>query len=64
MVLHIKLLQKPELDAQLEQKGLDMLGCHNRRKNYRILLSVAEVVKHEPLLKEMLKLAYNRRTSA
>jgi hypothetical protein len=64
LVLHIKLPKEAGLDARLEQHELDLLEYDRRWKNYRVRLSSGDIGKHEGLLKELLKLAYDRRKSS
>ena len=60
MVLTIRLPQNIEIDEKLEQANIDLLE-YLRWGAYRLKLSVGDIHKHETLLKEILKKAYEYR---
>jgi hypothetical protein len=64
LLLHIRLPKEPEFDARLEKHDLDLLDYDRRWNYYRLRLTSSEIAKHETLLKELLKLAYDRRKSS
>jgi predicted transport protein len=59
--LDIKLLRSEERENQLEQAGLELLEYDKRWGAYRMRLSIGDVNKHETLMTELLKAAYDAR---
>jgi predicted transport protein len=60
MNLSIRLPRSPEIDARLEQSGLDLLE-YSPSGTYRIKLETQDVAKHKLLLEEVLKAAHEGR---
>jgi hypothetical protein len=59
--LDIRLPRLEERENQLEQAGLELLDYDKRWGAYRIRLSVGDFSKHEALMTELLKAAYDAR---
>ncbi len=58
--LSIKLPRSDDVDAKLEQSGLDLLE-YSRGGSYRLKLEPGDLLKHQKLLEELLKIAYENR---
>jgi hypothetical protein len=59
MVLFAPRLERSEeLQARLEEAGVDLMEYNIHRGRYRIRLEKADVVKHQALLKDLMKSAY------
>lgn len=56
--LEVSLEKTAELDAKLEEAGLDVMEYDRKWGKYRIRLTQQEFTKHEILLRELLKRAY------
>ena len=56
--LHLRLARNGELDAKLEQAGLDVMDYDSRWGQYRIRVSKQDVKGHEALLKGLLQSAW------
>jgi predicted transport protein len=63
MNLDLKLPRSEEVDARIEAGGLETLEYNKRWGQYRIRLSRDDVVKKQPILEELMKLAYDERTN-
>ena len=61
--VEIRLPQSTELEKRLDDAGLDMMDYDKRWGRYRIRLSKSELKKHEALLEEILKNAYEQTTA-
>jgi hypothetical protein len=57
--VELKLERTDELEAELEKEGLDVMGYDTKWGKYRIRLAKGEVKKHEALLRDLLKQAYD-----
>jgi hypothetical protein len=51
-----------ELDAKIEQAGIDALG-YSRWGAYQLSLEREDIAKNRPLLKEMMQAEYNIRVT-
>jgi hypothetical protein len=58
----LKLPQTAELDAKIEDSGLDALEYNKRWGLYRLRLTKSDVVGKSQVLRDLSKLAYERRT--
>jgi len=58
MKLAIRLQKSDELTARLEDSGLDLLDYETRWGRYRFKVDESAIKLHEPLLSELLKMAY------
>ena len=56
--VEIKLPRTDEIDAKLENSGLETMDYSNRRGRYRIRVTKADLQKHEGLLGELLRQAF------
>lgn len=61
ITLEIKLPQTDDIDAKIEQAGLDALEYNARWGVYRLRLTSADVKQKAELLRDLMKLAYDRR---
>lgn len=61
--LDIKLPETEELDAKIEAAGIDTLEYNKRWGNYRLRLSKDQVKEEREVLRELIQLAHERRTS-
>ena len=61
MNLSIKLPQSDEIDAELENRGFDLLDYDKRWKQYRLKLTPAALRDHKDYLKDLLKQAFESR---
>ncbi len=50
------------IDSELEEAGLDLMPYDRKWGKYRVRLTKADVVKHEKLVVELLKRAYEKRS--
>ena len=60
MNLAVKLPRSEEVDAKLEQSGLDLLE-YTRGAGYRVKLEPHDIQKHQSVLEELLKAAYENK---
>jgi predicted transport protein len=63
VTLEIKLPRTDDIDAKIEQAGLDTLEYNARWSYYRLRLTPADVTEKTDLLRELMRLAFDRRTS-
>jgi predicted transport protein len=63
VTLEIKLPRTDDIDAKIEQAGLDTLEYNARWSYYRLRLTPADVTGKTELLRELMRLAFDRRTS-
>jgi predicted transport protein len=61
--LSVNLPQSDELDAKIEQAGIEDLEYEKRHGNYRLRLTRDTIQSQTPLLKELAHDAYERRSS-
>lgn len=59
--VEIKLPQADEIDAKIEQSGIEALEYSARWGAYRLSLHKEDIAKHRPLLKELMQAAYQSR---
>lgn len=59
----LKLPQTAELDEKIEQAGLDTLEYNKRWGQYRIRLTKEDLKTKEDILKELCRMAHDRRVS-
>jgi hypothetical protein len=62
ITLEIKLPRTSDVDAKIEQAGLDALE-YSRWRRYRSRLSASDLKDNADLLRELRRLAYERRTA-
>jgi hypothetical protein len=60
--LELALPQTDELDAKIEAAGFDAMDYDNQWKHYRLRLTKAEIAAKTDILRELMKLAFDRRT--
>lgn len=63
VILELKLPKSDEITGKIEQAGLDTLEYVARWGTYRIQLSKGDVTSKADILKELMKLAYDRRSA-
>lgn len=63
VTLEIKLPRTDDIDAKIEQAGLETLEYNARWSYYRLRLTPADVTGKTDLLRELMRLAFDRRTS-
>ncbi len=56
--LEVRLPRSDDIEAKLEQTGLDIMDYDKRWGRYRIRFSAGDVKKHAEFLRELLKVAY------
>ncbi|WP_417322614.1 DUF5655 domain-containing protein [Erythrobacter aureus] len=61
--LDIKLPETEEIDTKIEAAGIDTLEYNKRWGNYRLRLSKEQVKGQKEVLRDLIKLAHERRTS-
>jgi hypothetical protein len=61
--LEIKLDETQEIDAKIEQAGIEALDYDARWGRYRLTLHKDDLTKHRALLKELLQAAYQSRSA-
>ncbi len=61
---HFKLPQTDELDAKIDEAGLDTLEYNKKWELYRLRLTKDDIKSKSDVLKELSQLAYERRASA
>jgi hypothetical protein len=61
--IEIKLDETEEIDAKIEQAGIEALDYDARWGRYRLSLHKDDLTKHRPLLKELLQAAYQSRSA-
>jgi len=61
--LEIKLDETEEIDAKIEQAGIEALDYDARWGRYRLTLHKDDLTKHRTLLKELLQAAYQSRSA-
>jgi predicted transport protein len=61
--IEIKLKQADDIEGKIEASGLDAMPYQKRFGNYRLRLSAADVKKHAGVLKELMQLASENRSS-
>ncbi len=57
----VRIQQSADIDKQLEQAGIDVMGYDKRWGNYRLRLAKDDIAKHSELLRGLLKRAYERK---
>lgn len=57
--IEVRLERSDEIEAKLEESGLDLMDYDSRWRRYRIRLAKTDVKKHEQFLQDLLKLAYD-----
>jgi len=57
--LELRLSESDELQRQLDESGLNLLGYDKRRGRYRIRLTNNDLDRHGPLLTQLLRQAYD-----
>ncbi len=62
-ILTIKLKQSDDIEKQIEQSGLDAMEYDKRNRGYRIRLDKEALAKGSDTLKQLMKMAYDNRTS-
>ena len=63
LTLELNLPQTGELDTRIDSSGLDTLEYDERWARYRLRLTTADVEAKADILRELAKLAYDRRAS-
>jgi hypothetical protein len=61
MILELKLNQSEEIDAKINNQGLDTLEYDKRWRAYRIRLGKGDIKKHIEGLRELMQLAFEYR---
>jgi hypothetical protein len=61
--IEIKLDETEEIDAKIEQAGIEALDYDARWGRYRLTLHKDDLTKHRSLLKELLQTAYQSRSA-
>ena len=61
VTLEPKLPRSDEIDARLDQAGVDTLEYNSRWKYYRIRLTEKDIHANEPLIRELMQLAWDHR---
>jgi hypothetical protein len=61
--IEVKLDETEEIDAKIEQAGIEALDYDARWSRYRLALHKDDIAKHRALLKELLQAAYQSRSS-
>jgi len=57
--LELRLDRSEEVQSKLEAAGIDVIEYDSRRSRYRIRIGKNDVKKHESLLRELMKVAYD-----
>jgi hypothetical protein len=60
----LALPQTDDLDAKVEEAGFDAMDYDKRWKHYRLRLTKVDVEGKAETLRELMKLAYERRSAA
>jgi predicted transport protein len=63
ITFEIKLPQTDDVDAKIEQAGLDALDYNARWGVYRLRLTAADVKAKSEVLRDLMRLAYERRAN-
>jgi hypothetical protein len=63
MLLDLKLPESDDINQKIEKASIDTLEYDKRWSTYRLQLSKADVTNKTDVLKELMRLAYDRRTS-
>ena len=63
LTLELNLPQTDELDTKIDDAGLDTLEYDERWGRYRLRLTTADVERKADILRELAKLAYDRRAT-
>lgn len=61
--LELKLPETEELDAKIEEAGIETLEYNKRWGNYRLRLTKDQGASKAPILKELMQFAFDRRSS-
>jgi predicted transport protein len=61
--LEIKLPKTADVDAKIEQAGLDALEYNSRWGIYRLRLSASDLKDKSDVLRDLMRLAYERRAA-
>lgn len=61
--LEARIDESEELEARLTEAGLDLMPFDRRRERYRIRIRPADLSKHDALLRDMLRMAYEQSSS-
>jgi len=61
--LELKLPQNADLDAKIEESGMDAMDYDNRWGHYRVRLTKPELTSKATVIRELMQLAYDRRIS-
>lgn len=60
--IELKLAQTDEIDAKIEQSGIETLDYSARWERYRLTLHKDDLTKHREFLKELMQAAYQNRS--
>lgn len=63
MILELKLPENDDLTAKVEHSGIETLEYDKRWRAYRLQLTKADVSTKADVLKELMRLAYDRRAA-
>lgn len=63
VLLGLRLPQADDLDAKIDDAGMDVLGYDNHYGFYRLQLAEKQLAENSEVIKELLKLAYERRAT-
>lgn len=61
--IEIRLPRAEELDAKIEQSGIEELEYDGRYQSYRLSLVSHDIAKNRPLLLELMRAAYQIRST-
>jgi hypothetical protein len=62
--LEIKLPQTDDITSRIEASGLDMLDYDSRWNQYKLRLTTSEITAKRDFIEELMRLAYERRSSS
>ena len=60
--LEVHLPQSDDIDTKIDQSGLEALGYDTKWERYRLSLHKEDILKHKPLLKELMQAAHQSRS--
>ena len=63
MVLQLRLPENEDLTTKVEQSGIETLEYDKRWKAYRLQLSRSDVSQKPEVLRDLMRLAYDRRSA-
>ena len=63
VVLELKLPENDDIGTKIEQAGFETLGYNKRWGLYRLQVSKTDISQKNEVLRELLKLAYDRRAA-